>query len=216
MIRAPQSTQIQQILINNNISFANRQGAIGTRKVEETKTETKKKIVVRKQTTALFLQNNELRTIVGLPEVLLDVMWNSQNLLWLDLSYNYLESIEMDLLQFEQLKTLYLHGNYIANLEEAKKLNGFKDLQSLTLYGNPIETIKNYRLWILGVMYTHNENLRRLDQVVVTNREFDKVLVWKERIFQTKSKRLKTFKPEVDKKPPAPPKNEEEEKKQSN
>ena len=68
----------------------------------------------------------------------------------------------------------------------------------------------------MGVMYTHNENLRRLDQVVVTNREFDKVLVWKERIFQTKSKRLKTFKPEVDKKPPAPPKNEEEEKKQNN
>lgn len=56
-----------------------------------------------------------------------------------------------------------MHGNYIKNLEEAKKLNGFRNLQSLTLYGNPIETIKNYRLWVLGVMYTYNENLRRLD-----------------------------------------------------
>ena len=116
--------------------------------------------------------------------VLTDVMFYPANLIWLDLSYNYLETIETDLLDFAQLKTLYLHGNYIANLDETKKLERFNDLQSLTLYGNPIETIKNYRLWVLGVMYTRNENLRRLDQVVVTNREFDKVLVWKERIFQ--------------------------------
>lgn len=143
----------------------------------------------------------------------MDVMYNPGNLLWLDLSYNYLESIEVDLLQFAQLKTLYMHGNYITNLEETKKLNGFRDLQSLTLYGNPIETITNYRLWVLGVMYTFNENLRRLDQVLVTNREFDKVLVWKENIFSGKYRRLKQFKPAVEKKVPALPKNEDEEKK---
>jgi len=191
---------------------------MGGRKVEETKTETKKKIVVKKTTTVLFLQNNELRTVVGLPSVLTEVMVCDPyiNLLWLDLSYNYLEAIEEDLLQLENLQTLYMHGNYISNLEETKKLSGFNNLQSLTLYGNPIETIKNYRLWVLGVMYTRNENLRKLDQVVVTNREFDKVLVWKERIFQQKSRRLKTLKPDVVKQPPAPPKTEEEEKKQSN
>lgn len=114
------------------------------------------------------------------------------------------------------LKTLYLHGNYISNLEETKKLNNFEDLQSLTLYGNPIETITNYRLWVLGVMYTNSENLRKLDQVVVTNREFDKVLVWKERVFATKFKRMKKLEPMVKKTAPLPPKNEEEEKKQSN
>jgi len=65
-------------------------------------------------------------------------------------------------------------------------------------------------------MYTHSENLRRLDQVLVTNREFDKVLVWKERIFKGKYKRLKQFKPVVNKPVPALPKSEEEEKKQSN
>jgi len=109
--------------VHNNILFANKQGAMGGRKVEETKTETKKKIVVKKHTTSLFLQNNELRTIVELPRVLQDVMWNSEGLLWLDLSYNYLESIEQDLLQFRQLRTLYMHGNYISNLEETRKLN---------------------------------------------------------------------------------------------
>ena len=191
---------------------------MGGRKVEETKTETKKKIVVKKTTTALFLQNNEIRTVVGLPQVLTEVMICDPyaNLLWLDLSYNYLEAIEDDLLQLQNLQTLYMHGNYISNLEETKKLSGFNNLQSLTLYGNPIETIKSYRLWVLGVMYTRNENLRRLDQVIVTNREFDKVLVWKERIFAQKSRRLKTLKPDVLKQPPAPPKTEEEEKKQTN
>lgn len=137
-------------------------------------------------------------------------------MIWLDLSYNYLETIENDILEFPLLKTLYLHGNYIQNLDETKKLNGFHDLQSLTLYGNPIETVPNYRLWVLGVMYTYNENLRRLDQVLITNREFDKVLVWKERIFSGKYKRLKQFKPAVVRAVPALPKSDEEEKKQSN
>lgn len=86
---------------------------MGGRKVEEAKTETKKKIMVKKQTQSLFLQNNEIRSVEKLPEVLLDVMYNSQNLIWLDLSYNYLETIESDLLQFPLLKTLYMHGNYI-------------------------------------------------------------------------------------------------------
>ena len=52
-------------------------------------------------------------------------MYNSRGLIWLDLSYNYLETIEADLLDFPELKTLYLHGNYISNLDETKKLNGF-------------------------------------------------------------------------------------------
>ena len=189
---------------------------MGGRKVEEAKTETKKKIVVQKKTQTLFLQNNEVRTVLGLSDVLSDVMFNHQSLIWLDLSYNYLETIETDLLDFPCLKTLYMHGNYISNLDETKKLNQFQDLQSLTLYGNPIETVKNYRLWVLGVMYTYSENLRRFDQVLVTNREFDKVLVWKERIFTGKYKRLRQFKPEVQKTVPALPKTEEEEKKQNN
>ena len=217
VIRAPQSTQLQQILLNNNISFASKQGPMGGRKVEEAKTETKKKIIIKKTTNSVFLQNNELRNVVNLPMVLKEVMVCDPftNLKWLDLSYNILETIEEDLLQLKSLQTLYLHGNYISNLEETKKLSNFDNLQSLTLYGNPIETVKFYRLWVLGVMYTRNENLRRLDQVVVTNREFDKVLVWKERVFAQKSRRLKTLKPDVLRQPPAPPKTEEEEKKQS-
>lgn len=49
-------------------------------------------------------------------------MWEPSKLEWLDLSYNYLENIESEILKFKNLKTLYLHGNYIQNLEEVKKL----------------------------------------------------------------------------------------------
>jgi len=40
---------------------------------------------------------------------------------------------------FPCLKTLYLHGNYILNLEEIRKLNTLPELHTLTLYGNPME-----------------------------------------------------------------------------
>ena len=142
-------------------------------------------------------------------------MWNSRNLLWLDLSYNYLTSIEDELLEFPELKTLYLHGNYINNLEHTKKLQRFEDLQSLTLYGNPVEQIKHYRMWVLGVMYqNNNQNLRRLDQVLVTNREYDNVLVWQERLFSGNFKRLRKMVP-TNAKPPPEPKVEEDDKKQA-
>jgi hypothetical protein len=84
--------------MNNSIPLASKQNALGGRKVEEAKTETKKKIMVTKRTQALFLQNNEIRSVFELPSVLSDVMYNSQNLIWLDLSYNYLDRIEDDLL----------------------------------------------------------------------------------------------------------------------
>ena len=77
VIRAPQTQQINQILLNNSIPLQSSKGAVGSRKSEETKTETKKKIIVKKQTTSLFLQNNEIRTVVGLPQVLTEVMYNS-------------------------------------------------------------------------------------------------------------------------------------------
>jgi Leucine-rich repeat (LRR) protein len=101
---------------------------IGGRKQEDQKVETKKKKKVIVYCTSIFLNNNELRTTKGLRSILDSVMWNPERLEWLDLSYNYLERIEPELLQFPYLKTLYLHGNYISSLEEVRKL---QDLEYL-------------------------------------------------------------------------------------
>lgn len=62
-----------------------------------------------------------------------------------------------------------MHGNYITDLEEVKKLGELEFLFELTLNGNPIEEIKGYRLYVLALMYQKNENLRKLDTVIVTD-----------------------------------------------
>ena len=66
-------------------------------------------------------------------------------------------------------------------------------------------------------MYANdNQNLRRLDQVLVTNREYDNVLVWSERLVKNNfsKNRLKKMVPENIKLPPEP-KVEEDDKKQA-
>lgn len=97
---------------------------MGGRKSDDAngKTENKRKKEVKVVCTALFLNNNEIRTLKFMPETLRYVMYRPENLEWLDISYNYLQTIDRELLEFPNLKTLYLHGNYIANLEEVKKL----------------------------------------------------------------------------------------------
>jgi Leucine-rich repeat (LRR) protein len=97
---------------------------MGGRKSDDAngKTENKRKKEIKLVCTALFLNNNEIRTLKALPDTLQYVMYRPENLEWLDLSYNYLQTIDKELLDFPNLKTLYLHGNYIANLDEVRKL----------------------------------------------------------------------------------------------
>lgn len=64
-------------------------------------------------------------------------------------------------------------------------------------------------------MYEHSENLRKLDQVLVTNREFDKVLAWKMAIQPKQFKKMRNLKPETMKKPPQPKLEEDEKKNQA-
>ena len=81
-------------------------------------------------------------------------MWHHNKLLWIDLSNNYLTTIDEDLAkEFPQLKTLYLHGNYMMDMTVITKFRELAHLQTLTLYGNPIEHLKNYRLIVLNVLY---------------------------------------------------------------
>ena len=67
-------------------------------------------------------------------------------------------------------------------------------------------------MYVLGVMYQdNNQSLRRLDQVLVTNREYDNVLVFQERLYPKNFNKLKKLVP-ANIKPVPEPKIEDEDK----
>ena len=145
----------------------------------------------------MLLNNNELRDLRGFTETLVFVMPKSDphNLQWLNLSYNYLTKIDIELLNFPMLKSLNLHGNYISDLEEVRKLGELNQLQNLSLNGNPFEEIEGYRCYVLGLMYIHHETLRKLDSVYITNSEVDSVIVWNEHLQKGNQDRLRKLRP---------------------
>ena len=71
---------------------------LGGRKLEDQKVEAKRKKKVQVYCTSVFLNNNEIRSLAGLRSTLDFVMWHPDRLEWLDLSYNYLEKIEPEIL----------------------------------------------------------------------------------------------------------------------
>ena len=67
---------------------------------------------------AILLNNNYLRDLKDLHVTLVrDVLEAPDRLQWINLSYNYLDKIDEELLKFPQLRSLQLHGNYIKELE---------------------------------------------------------------------------------------------------
>lgn len=156
---------------------------MGGRKQEEGGEEASRKKDVVLHVNALLLNNNALRDLKDMYSTLCNyVLYEPDRLQWLNLSYNYLVKIDDEILQLQNLKTLQLHGNCIKDLEEVRKLNLLPELQNLSLNGNPIEEIKGYRLYVLGMMYQHSETLRRFDSVIITKNEFDAVLVWNKKL----------------------------------
>lgn len=56
-------------------------------------------------------------------------MWDSKRLLWIDLSHNYLTTIDEDIAtHFPLVKTLYLHANYIADMSQILKFSNCEHL----------------------------------------------------------------------------------------
>lgn len=51
-------------------------------------------------------------------------------------------------------------------------------------------------MWVLGVMYLQSLSLKKLDQVVVTKKEFDAVCVWNEGLMKNASTKLKKLQPQ--------------------
>lgn len=98
------------------------------------------------------------------------INYNKVDLLqWIDLSHNKIKSIHIDITKLKFLKILYLHANYIQNLEEVAVLAKCNSLINLTLHGNPIEHIKGYRLLVIELLPA----LEKLDFTLVSEKELD-------------------------------------------
>lgn len=81
------------------------------------------------------------------------------------------------------------------------KLGDLPDLISLTCHGNPIEQIPGYRMYVLGIIYSRNQSLRKLDSVVVTRKEQEDCFVWNEYLHARKTQLPKLEESKI-KKPP--------------
>lgn len=144
-------------------------------KQELSKKNEKRKQKVKLVTTGLLLGYNCIRDMEGIHDVVNKVMHDAvNNLQWLDLQHNYLTTLNEDIINLKNLKVLYLHCNFIFDLKEFLKLKKLENLTTLTVHGNPIVRIPNFRLYLIYLF----PKLKRLDTVLVTKEEKDNANVW--------------------------------------
>lgn len=62
----------------------------------------------------------------------------------------YFFVVVKEVLRFVGLKCLYLHANKISDLKEVDKLKSLKNIDVLTLHGNPIENLPIFKHYILS------------------------------------------------------------------
>ena len=103
-------------------------------------------------TSSLWLSNNSLPSTTRLGDLTLRFLERPAELRWLDLAYNRLRTVDDEILGYERLTILYLHGNDIADMRSIVKLRTLKKLRSLTLHGNPIERMPSYRRYVLAIL----------------------------------------------------------------
>eukprot|EP00450_Noctiluca_scintillans_P023999 CAMPEP_0194531656 /NCGR_PEP_ID=MMETSP0253-20130528/69012_1 /TAXON_ID=2966 /ORGANISM="Noctiluca scintillans" /LENGTH=135 /DNA_ID=CAMNT_0039377025 /DNA_START=302 /DNA_END=709 /DNA_ORIENTATION=- len=112
---------------------------------------------------------------MALPDTLSNIMHDPlRNLMYLDVSFNHLTTVETSLLEFTSLKVLYMHGNQITSLQNVSLLRKLSKLLSLTLNGNPIERSPFYRAFVVGTL----QRLKSLDHTTITEEELSTSTVW--------------------------------------
>jgi Leucine-rich repeat (LRR) protein len=147
---------------------------------EDKPVQNKRKVKYVYYTNSLILHSNEIKSLQGISNVLVDVIPDLQIpvtlgrskvdlIQWLDLSFNRLEDIHDDILTLPFLKIVYLHANYIKEIENVLNLRKCKALLNLTLHGNPIEQIKGYRFFVIEMVPC----LEKLDFTLVSEKELD-------------------------------------------
>lgn len=108
-----------------------------------------------------------------------------------------------EILDFQGLKCLYLHGNKINNLLEIEKLRKLKNLTSVTLHGNPIENLVAFRHFILSKL----PYLKTFNFTGISKSDRQTALIWT----KSNSKPVTLFKDENELKKATKKKNESDE-----
>ncbi len=134
---------------------------------------------------AIKLCNNNLSTMEGFSETCQKLMENPDSIRWLDLSFNNFENVDTICALPLELEVLYLHGNAIGDIKEVAKLAKFKHLRSLTLHGNPMDEVKNYRYHVLALI----PSLKSLDFAAVTKKDADTALTFQSLFLKNKGKK---------------------------
>ena len=170
---------------------------ISSKAKEELEKKKKKCIQVKLVCVSLMLGYNKIRELAGLNTVLEGIMENARNLQWIDISHNYLVNLDYDFADFPHLKTLYLHCNYIADLAQLEKLKHLEELKTITVHGNPLTNVANFRVLAISIL----PDLKKLDSVLISKKERDNAVFI----------RSQTKKYPLPKNPPLPPQEKKEE-----
>ena len=108
---------------------------------------------------AIRLSNNKFTYILDILTVLSKYVNKLEQIIWLDLSFNEIQSIPKELLiKCPNLTTLYLQVNNITKLSNIKLLSQLPALKTFAMFGNPIEenkvSIHNHK--VVKCVYLYN------------------------------------------------------------
>ncbi|XP_032878042.1 leucine-rich repeat-containing protein 51 isoform X2 [Amblyraja radiata] len=124
---------------------------------------------------SLRLSHNRLNDLSGLKQLIDTLLVEPRRLFWIDLSFNNFDLIDPVLILCIHLQVLNMHGNQVAKLYEVDKLAVLAHLRSLTLHGNPVELLKGYRSYIVGMI----PQLKSLDYSTITKQDRSTAAVMK-------------------------------------
>nr|XP_025042176.1 leucine-rich repeat-containing protein 51-like isoform X1 [Pelodiscus sinensis]XP_025042185.1 leucine-rich repeat-containing protein 51-like isoform X2 [Pelodiscus sinensis]XP_025042189.1 leucine-rich repeat-containing protein 51-like isoform X2 [Pelodiscus sinensis]XP_025042194.1 leucine-rich repeat-containing protein 51-like isoform X2 [Pelodiscus sinensis]XP_025042198.1 leucine-rich repeat-containing protein 51-like isoform X3 [Pelodiscus sinensis] len=138
-------------------------------------------------TQALRLNNNTINELTDFTSTMEQLLEYPDELSWIDLSFNDLGTIDLELTMFPNLRALNLHGNSIQSLGEVDKLAALPLLRTLTLHGNPIEEEKGYRNYVLSVL----PHLKAFDFSGVTKQDRSTAAIWRRMNVRPKKTKIK-------------------------